>query len=158
MPNIIIKNGLDNYLSKLKSHVGKYKINKISKNIGSIGKKIAQEEYAQTGVKPESITTNIINNSVEIVAKGEHLAFSEYGTGVRGEGTYDGILPTETLSFESPIGVQQTTKGWEYNYRKKQGKTQKDWTGFVAKAQMWKTSRRLQEEMPIKIKNELKGD
>ena len=86
------------------------------------------------------------------------MAFSEYGTGVVGKGTYEGELPTQKLEFESPSGVQQSTEGWQYNYRKEQGQTEMDWTGFRANAQMFKTSRRLQTELPSEIMKEIKGE
>lgn len=159
MASVKLKNGLKNYLNRLQAHKGNYDANKIYESVSSLGIQTAQDEYNKTGVIPDNIRADVFEGGVEIVAEGEHLAFSEYGTGVRGEGTYDGELPTETLRFESPQGVDRETQGWTYDYMKKLYNPEKEsFQGFVARAQMWKTSRRLQEEMPNKVKKELKGD
>lgn len=158
MGGVEVKNGLGEYLERLKKYKGRFKSDKITRLVGSIGVETAREEYSASGVNPTDLRAEVRDNGVDIVATGEHLAFSEYGTGVVGSGTYEGELPTQTLKFESPQGVEQSTEGWQYNYRKEQGQTDKDWTGFVANAQMFKTSRRLQEELHSEIRKEIKGE
>lgn len=158
MGGVKVKNGLDRYLEKLKKHKGRYSESKITRLVGTIGVQTAREEYSASGVSPTSLRAETREGGVDIVATGEHLAFSEYGTGVVGKGTYEGELPTQKLEFESPSGVQQSTEGWQYNYRKEQGQTEMDWTGFRANAQMFKTSRRLQTELPSEIMKEIKGE
>ena len=162
MGGVKVKNGLDRYLEKLKKHKGRYSESKITRLVGTIGVQTAREEYSRTGVTPESLRAETREGGVDIVATGEHLAFSEYGTGVEGKKSkYEGQLPTETLTFESR-GSQQTTQGWEYNYFKEQHKDENpnipDWTGVPANAQMFKTSRRLQIELPSEIMKEIKGE
>lgn len=163
MGGVTLKNGLDNYLNRLKAHKGQVKLDMVCKEVANLGVEICAEEYAKTGVNPTSITANINNNSVNLIAHGSHLAFSEYGTGLVGEGTYEGDLPTQTLIFESPKGEQQSTQGWEYYYNNPKTKIMGGWfygnnftQGQKAQAQMWKTSRRLREEMPKQIKEKLK--
>ena len=158
MGGLQVNNGLDKYLQKVMPYKRKFNADKILRLVANISVDIASAEYEKTGVKPQFIQADISEQGVELMAKGEHLAFSEYGTGVVGSGTYEGELPTQTLKFESPQGVEQSTEGWQYNYRKEQGQTDKDWTGFVANAQMFKTSRRLQEELPSEIRKEIKGE
>lgn len=158
MGGVEVKNGLSEYLERLKKYKNRFKSEKITRLVGSIGVETAREQYSASGVTPEDLRAEVRDNGVDIVATGEHLAFSEYGTGVVGSGTYEGELPTQTLKFESPQGAEQSTEGWQYNYRKEQGQTERDWTGFRANAQMFKTSRRLQEELPSEIRKEIKGE
>ena len=159
MDGVEVKNGLSEYLERLKKYKNRFKSEKITRLVGSVGVETAREEYSASGVNPTDLRAEVRDDGVDIVATGEHLAFSEYGTGVVGSGTYEGNLPPETmiLKFES-AGQDQETRGWQYNYRKEQGQTDKDWTGFVANAQMFKTSRRLQEELTSEIRKEIKGE
>lgn len=159
MAGVKLKNGLRKYLERLQDHNGKYNEADITDNVGSLGKKVVQEEYIVSGVKPTEIRADLGNKQVEIVAVGEHLAFSEYGTGIRGEGQYEGELPTQTLTFESPQGVTRQTQGWVYDYMKKlYNPEKKSFEGTQPKAQMFKASRKLRDEMSTRLKQELKGD
>lgn len=158
---IVIKNDLNKFLKSLSKSGKSIKPNEIADIVGDVGINIARQEYAITGITPNEIRKEINGNQVEIVAVGEHLAFMEFGTGVLGEGTYSGDLPEKSvkLQFESPKGIQQSTDGWVYNYRKKQNpdKVEKDWKGMPAKAQMFNSSQRLSEQLGEEIKNNLKG-
>ena len=153
-------NTLNRFLGNLNRYKKSIDTDKIADVIGDIGSNVAREEYSTSSVIPNEIRKEIIGNSVEIIAVGEKLAFSEFGTGILGEGTYQGELPSKSLKlqFESPQGVQQSTDGWEYNYRKKQQQTTKDWAGFPAKAHMFNTSQRLQNELGEQIKKTIKGE
>jgi hypothetical protein len=157
---IVRKNDLNKFLKGLSKSGKSIKPNEIADIVGDVGINVAREEYAITGVTPNEIRKEVNGKQVEIVAVGEHLAFTEFGTGVLGEGTYSGNLPEKSvkLQFESPKGIQQSTDGWVYNYRKKQNpdKVEKDWNGTPAKAQMFKVSERLQKHLGEEIKN-LKG-
>lgn len=84
---------------------------------GGFAYKILSEAY--TGTKFQVGLPQYYAGGFNIHAKGEGIAFDEFGTGIYADGTYKGKLPTETLSFES-AGYPQTTKGWEYYY---------DWQG-----------------------------
>lgn len=158
------RNNLNRFLGNLKRYKKAIDVEKIYTIVGNVGEDIAKEEYSNSGVSPNSISHTVDNNTVEIIASGEHLAFTEFGTGVVGEGSYQGNLPNASmkLQFESPKGVQQSTDGWEYNYRAKQskekGETIKDWKGFPAKAQMFNTSQRLQNELGENIRKFVKGE
>lgn len=166
MGGVEVKNGLGEYLERLKKYKNRFKSEKITRLVGSIGVETAREEYSASGVTPEDLRAEVRDNGVDIVATGEHLAFSEFGTGTTGKGTYEvdgekGKLPTQTLIFDSH-GKEQQTQGWEYNYYKEQNKDINpnipDFTGIRANAQMFKTSRRLQEELPSEIRKEIKGE
>jgi hypothetical protein len=112
-------------------------------------------------VKPEPLG----NGKARIIASGSQISFIEFGTGVRGKGTYKGELPTEDISFESR-GREWTTEGWVYNYYATymsppsawgKPKNVKDFQGFEAKAPVWKTATKLaNEEAANAIKNYLK--
>lgn len=158
---VVVKNDLNRFLKNLSKYRNSMDTSKVSEIIGDIGVKIANEEYATSGVTPTEIRKEVNDNQVEIVAVGEHLAFTEFGTGIVGENTYQGNLPDESikLQFESPKGVEQSTDGWVYNYRKKQNPdtVTKDWTGMKAKAQMFNTSQRFKEQAGEEIKNFIKG-
>lgn len=152
---VVKKNTLGRYVEKLLRYKGKLKQDKIAEMVGEIGVETARNQYGGNSVNVSAVRNN---KGVEIVAKGEKLAYMEFGTGITGKGSYSGDLPTETLEFESPKGVKQSTKGWQYNYRKEQGQTDKDWIGDSAKAQMFNTARELERELPSKIKEKIKGD
>lgn len=158
---IIRKNNLNKFLERLSKSGKSINPNGIADIVGNVAVNVTKEEYAITGVAPNEIRKEINGNQVEIVAVGEHLAFTEFGTGVLGEGTYSGDLPAKSvkLQFESPKGIQQSTDGWVYNYRKKQNpdNVEKDWKGMPAKAQMFNASQRLSEQLGEEIKNNLKG-
>ena len=121
-------------------------------------------EYAQTLYSGESITVqpqNISGNRGSIVAidsKGEKatIGYLEFGTGVKGEGSYKGTLPTQNINFVSPSYGQITTNGWQYYYAYQQGLSQKQWQGSQAKAQMWNTAKYLRENA-VAIINQVLG-
>lgn len=162
MSGITLKNGLASYLDRLNSYKGKIKGYTVKETVAYLGVNVASQEYDKSGVKPTAIQSEISDEGVELIAYGEHLAFSEYGTGVKGEGTYDGELPTQTLKFYSPTGenaIPRETQGWVYDYMKKlYNPDKKSFQGSIAKAQMWKTSKRLETEMLDKVKNQIKGE
>ena len=156
---VIKKNTLNRFKNNLKKYNQKLNSNEITETIGDIAISVTREEYSISGVTPNDIRQEMNGTSVEIIAVGEQLPFSEFGTGLIGEGSYQGELPSQSmkLRFESPTGVQQSTDGWVYNYRKKQEQTSKDWTGSPAKAQMFNTSVRLQNELGEQINTKIKG-
>lgn len=103
-------------------------------------------------VKPEPLG----NGKARIIASGSQISFIEFGTGVRGQGSYDGELPTEDISFTSR-GQEWTMPGWVYNYYATFIRGEKDFQGFAAKAPVWKTATKLaNEEAANAIKNYLK--
>lgn len=152
-----IKNGLQRYLNRLQGYKGTIKQDQIAEIVGETGVSFAKEEY---GGKTANIQAENRDYGVDVVARGKELAFMEYGTGIRGEGQYQGELPTETLSFESPKGQPRETKGWVYDYMKKLYNPDKpSFQGFVPQAQMFKTSQRLRRDSSViadKIRDKIK--
>lgn len=152
---VVKKNNLARFVRKVSKYQGKINGGEIAEFIGDVGVSVAKEEYSGKNV---DVGAEVGRGTARIVARGDKIAYMEFGTGVTGKNTYDGQLPTQKLVFESPKGVKQSTEGWQYNYRKEQGKTDKDWIGHRAEAQMFKTSQRLKAELPEKIKQKIKGD
>ena len=155
MSGVTVKKKVRRTFKMLDKYKNAYKNKEIYNVVGNLGVEVANNEYNQTGVKPDAIRYENISNGVEIVAEGEHLAFVEYGTGVKGEGTYDGDLPKNTLKFHSN-GADRETQGWVYDYMKKLYDGKESYQGNIAKAQMWKTARTLQGKMPESVKKEIK--
>lgn len=163
---IVIKNSLPNFMTRIsKSRANLRKDNLLAK-LGQLGVDIAQSEYQQSGYNPEYIYSETNENGILINAQGKGIAYSEFGTGFVGQGTYQGKLPTEPITFVSPKikGKESenthTTQGWEYYYDNIKTKFMGGWfykktftRGKVAKAQMFKTSQRLREEIPNALKN-----
>ena len=151
-----IKNGLMKYLNKIQGYKGTINKKEVSEIVGDFGVSLAKEEYAG---KASDIQSKIRSSGVDIIARGKELAFMEYGTGVRGEGKYQGKLPTQTLKFESPKGQKRETDGWVYDYMKKLYNPDKpSFQGFVPQAQMFKTGQRLKNNSVVsdKIKEKIK--
>lgn len=106
--------------------------------IAEKGKDIAQDRFgASVTVETESLGSG----KAIISAKGSQVSFIEFGTGLQGEGTYQGELPTQDITFIARNGKEHTTDGWVYNYFVKDiDKNAKDHKGFVALAPMWRTA------------------
>lgn len=121
-------------------------------------------EYAQSLYGGESITVqpkSISGNRGSIVAidsKGEKatIGYLEFGTGVRGEGSYEGTLPTQDITFEAynrQVTVDKWTYNYAYNYEPQLRTTQVQ--GATAQAQMWNTAKYLRENAVAIIKQVL---
>lgn len=158
--SFIKKNGLNHFLEKIERYrVGISETN-VPELVGRETVNIVVDKYNSTNVKPINVTKEINGSKVEVVAYGEKLAFAEFGTGITGKkGLYpETNLPDKStkLVFESPKGVQQSTDGWEYNYRAEQAKQKgiqiKDFVGFEPQKQMLDSSIKIKEEMPSIIK------
>lgn len=148
-----VRNTLDRFLQRLDK--AQKKRENIVENIAETAKQVAENYYAIDNAKtPVQISYVITGKHIKLTATGNGLAFREFGTGIRGKGTYDGTLPNEAFIFESPKGVPQTTFGWQYNYRKEQGQTTKDWVGFESQAQMFNTAQDLRRIYSKNIKGE----
>lgn len=162
MSKVVRQNDLNRFYGKL------YNIRNVAETatelIADNGEKIAKSEYA--GINSVQVTKDIDENSAVISASGDSVAYIEYGTGLVGQGTYKGDLPTQTLTFESPkdSGRINTTQGWEYYYDNPQTKVLGGWffgrgyanftRGQVAGNQMFNTAKSLREY----IKNDLAKD
>ena len=157
--------GLQNFKRKVTSYKNFDNIcEKVAQRIAERGSEIAQSEYGERTVDIQVIQGEV-KGSRKIVAKGRGLAFDEFGTGLIGQGTYEGNLPTETIEFESPKGSPQSTQGWEYYYPNPQTKVDGGWyagkvfhRGQPAKAQMFNTSIKLKDEIKDIAKGIIKED
>ena len=140
--------GLNNFKKRLESISTQTLAEKIVKALCEHGANYAQGMYGG-----ESITVtaeNVSSVGGSIIAKdsrGEKaiIGYLEFGTGVKGEGSYKGTLPTQNINFVSPSYGQITTNGWQYYYAYQQGLSQKQWQGSQAKSQMWNTAKYLRE-------------
>lgn len=161
--------GLNSFKNKLQaySNINAKFTNEIISAILKRALEIAREEYS--GVSSIDIGTEIISNSVgRLYAKGKNVAYIEFGTGLIGEASQypKEKLPKEKLVFESPKGsgkIQQTD-GWEYYYDNPDTKIMGGWfwgktftQGQPAGMQMYHISQKLKLELPLIVKNKLKG-
>ena len=114
--------------------------------VAEMGRAYAQGQYA--GDSDVTVSSEVKGKSASIIAKGSQVLYKEFGTGKVGAGTYEGTLPTQTFTFESPQGSGeiQHTKGWEYFYPNPRTKRGDAWyhkgqryIGARAEGQMWKT-------------------
>lgn len=125
----------------------------IATKIAEHGAELAQGKYLSGDILVNA--ESLGNGTAKIVANGDKVAFYEYGVGTEGQNSYQGTLPTDTITFMS-AGEMHSTKGWEYNYPN--SKTKRNvggsvgWfyngefnTGQAAQAQMWRTSNELEE-------------
>lgn len=156
--------GLDNFANKVKRYSKLGNLDEIiAEKIANRGVEIATEQYA--GRKNTTIKSVVgeTKNKRQVVAQGKGINFDEFGTGLVGKGTYEGKLPTETITFESPKGEPQQTQGWEYYYDNPKTKVNGGWyagkvfhRGQPAKAQMFNTSKQLKNEIRETAKNTIK--
>lgn len=128
------------------------------------GKDIAQSRYdGDVVVTAESLG----GGKARLSAKGEKVAFYEFGVGVEGrDSAYKGQLPTEPITFES-AGSTYTTQGWEYYYnnpktKRTNAKGEQGWfhnkkfvKGKPAEAQMWRTANDLEQGEALKAVEQL---
>ena len=153
--------GLINFRNKIQNYLNN---NDLAYKIAERGADIARTEYAGSSANVYAEKSGA--NEARVVAEGTDVLFDEYGTGWIGEGQYQGNLPTETITFES-AGETHTTQGWEYHYPNPKTKKPKNnpyfWftptgersQGDMPKAQMWKTSVKLREQLPEIVRAEL---
>lgn len=156
---------LESFLFKIKRFSKLKNISsEVANNIAERGVDIAKAEYGHSQRVILSIEKTKEPNKLQIVAQGAGIAFDEFGTGLIGEGTYRGNLPTEPIEFESPKGFPQRTEGWVYYYPNRKTKILGGWfagkvfhRGQVAQAQMYNTTQQLKSEMASIAENTIKG-
>lgn len=150
----VVKNDLNSFLTKLA---------KVSRQTHKLQERVA-DIVVQKGLeiaKSQGFSSDIYSTgdkgSRKIIMSGEGLRYQEYGTGIVGDGTYEGKLPSEPITFESGKKIW-TTSGWQYAYRNKQKPKiyPVPHKGFSARMPMYKTSVELQEFIRTKLKGELK--
>lgn len=150
------RNDLNRYYSRLKRIASDNLGERVVDLLVNEGAKEARTQYAGTHFE---VTSEQDGQNGTVIASGMGIAYVEYGTGLIGKGTYEGELPTQTLTFESPkqSGKMHTTQGWQYFYDNPQTKVQelggwffgkgyKNFTkGRVAGMQMFNTAKSLRE-------------
>lgn len=156
--------GLKSFRDKIQAYLDN---NNLALKIAEKGVDIAKGYYGGSNVSVYAEKTGV--NSARVVAEGTEVLFEEYGTGWVGEGQYPGKLPTSTFTFES-AGKMRSTQGWEYHYPNESTKKPKAnpyfWftptgersSGEMPKAQMWKTSRDLREQLSEIVRAELNAE
>ena len=165
MSKVVRQNDLNRFYGKL------YNIRNIAETatelIADNGEKIAKNEYA--GINSVQVIKDIDGNNAVISANGDSVAYIEYGTGLVGQGTYKGDLPTQTLTFESPkdSGRINTTQGWEYYYDNPRTKVLGGWffgrgysnftRGQVAGNQMFNTAKSLREYIKTDLAKDIRN-
>ena len=153
------RNDLDRYYSKLQNIKGDVLQQNALELLVDKGVSEANKEYSGTHFKVDKEIVN--DKNVRVVASGSGIAYDEYGTGLIGEGTYEGELPTQTLTFVSPKRKDgdtrpqrvNTTHGWEYYYDNPETKFMGGWfmgkggftRGQVANMRMYRTAKSLKE-------------
>lgn len=159
---VVRKNTLGRFLNKLE-RVQKYDFDKTSlaEEIADIGIEIAREEYDKYKGEDVQVDAIVNNDSVEIIAQGEGLAFREFGTGRVGQRSG---YPVEYL----PKSDVPITGNWQYYYDSPDKVTvngKEGWffgktftEGQDAGMQMFLTSQRLQNELPERIAKKIKGE
>lgn len=109
-------------------------------------------EYARSlygGTESITLSAELNGNIGTIVAEGETIAYLEFGTGERGQGTYEGNLPENQLTFYSTKFAKDIVLeyGWTYSYANKIDENQPIWQGRESQAQMWKTAQYLRQNL-----------
>ena len=149
--------GLKNFTNKVKSLNTAYSdFNAILNKICQAGSSYASSLYG--GSQKVTVSYNINSeNTATIYAKGEKIAYLEYGTGEIGRGSYEGELPTLNISFFSErLQTDVTLNGWVYSYAHEIVDSEAPWEGFSAKAQMWKTANYLRDNIASIVKEVVK--
>lgn len=152
------RNDLDRYYSKLKNISSENLQKNALELLVDNGMENANTEYSGTHFE---VTSEVDDKKARIIASGSGIAYDEYGTGLVGEGTYEGELPTQTLTFISPKRKAgdtrpprvNTTHGWEYYYDNPETKFMGGWfmgkggftRGQVASMRMYRTAKSLKE-------------
>ena len=152
--------GLNNFKKRLENISPQTLAEKIVKALCEYGANYAQGMYSG-----ESITVaaeNVSSAGGSIIAKDSKgkqatIGYLEFGTGVKGEGSYKGTLPTQDITFEAynrQVTVDKWTYNYAYNYEPQLRTTQVQ--GATAQAQMWNTAKYLRENA-VAIINQVLG-
>lgn len=158
MASTIDLSGLKHYMESVERYGKLLKdFRKAMMAICESASEFARKKYSEHGHNPPSITVEFEphGSSAIIYAKGNAVAFFEFGTGEYAKGTYQGNLPQSGV----PI-----TGNWEYYYPSKhKGEKNgiKGWfldegqkkflKGNPAEAEMWETSQYIRQQAHIII-------
>ena len=156
MASTIDLSGLEHYI-KAVEHYGMLlkDFRKAMIEIGDAASKFARDKYAEHGHRTTSVRVEFESHgtTATIYAKGNAVAFFEFGTGEYAKGTYQGNLPQSGVPL---------TGDWEYYYSSKhKGEKNgvKGWfwnhafiKGNAAEAEMWETSQFIRQQARLIIK------
>ena len=154
MASTIDLRGLEHYLKAVETY-GKLLIDfrKAMTELCDKAEEFAKEKYAEHGHSSIRVEYENHGTRATIYAKGNAVAFFEFGTGEYAKGTYQGNLPQS--------GVYPTGS-WEYYYdseHKAEKNGLKGWfwnhafiKGNTAEAEMWETSQFIRQQANIIIR------
>lgn len=153
MASTIDLSGLEHYMKAVEKYGQMLKdFRKAMIELCEKASQFARDKYAEHGHNPPSVTVDFEPHGTRatIYAKGNAVAFFEFGTGEYAKGTYQGELPQSGVPL---------TGNWEYYYKsehKGEKNGIKGWfldeerTLFVkgnpAEAEMWETSQYIREQ------------
>ena len=151
MASTIDLSGLEHYMKVVEEYGRLLKdFRKAIIALGKSAKKFAEEKYAEHGHSSIRVEFEPHGTTATIYAKGNAVAFFEFGTGEYAKGTYQGNLPQSGVPL---------TGNWEYYYKsehKGERNGIKGWfldeertiflKGNEAEAEMWETSQYIREQ------------
>lgn len=153
------KNNLNSFLSKLNNVKGQDSLAEIvMEKVIDKGSEIALQKWGGSAIiktSGDGLKRSI--SAVDTNLKRPTIAYREFGTGIVGENSYEGKLPTQDISFEDLNGVEWTTKGWEYAYRYKQTQKGTPFKGQKAQMPMYQTAKELREYIKTDLAKDIKG-
>ncbi len=132
----VVRNDVGQFQRKIQAMIGNDLLNLFTQRLIEEASRKAAELYGATHSVHLSYSVN--GNIAYIAAEGKQVAYIEYGTGYRGEGSYGGETPDQPITFTS-FGQEITIDKWTYYYAYKLNMTPTAWVGMPAQAQMWKT-------------------
>lgn len=143
--------GLHNFAKKVKAwdiYDNQTLLNLILNELVNVGRNYLENLYGTQSIQVEG---EIKDNVGIITASGQQVAYLEFGTGTKGEHSYEGNLPTQDITFTSK-DREITVQGWTYYYAYRLNMSNKAFVGHIAYAQVWRTAQYLREQAPIIIR------
>lgn len=160
MASTIDLSGLEHYMKVLQYYGTALKnFHSAMEEVCAEAKRFAEKRYGYHGHNDITVEYDNGGTKATIYAKGNQVAFYEFGTGKVGAGTYFGNLPTTDV----PITVS-----WEYYYPSTAKRTssttgEQGWywdkkfhKGIQAEAEMWETAEHIRQTAPTIIQKHLK--
>lgn len=156
----VVKNDLQNFSKRLNAYNKKDIAERVADLVAKKGGEIANSNWggsAIVSVSGEGLTRSIIAKDSD--AEHPKIGYIEFGTGVKGKGTYEGKLPEQPIIFTAKRGnitevVSLDT--WVYNYRREIGWTEVDYQGRPAEMPMYNTGKQLREYVRTDLAKDLR--
>lgn len=154
MASTIDLSGLEHYIKVLEEYGRLLKdFRKAIIELGTKARAFAEKKYAEHGHSSITVDFEPHGTTATIYAKGNAVAFFEFGTGEYAKGTYQGNLPQSGVPL---------TGNWEYYYNsehKGEKNGIKGWfldeektiflKGNPAEAEMWETSQYIRQQAQL---------